>query len=168
MQSAALATAQGPGVVRGVARAVDWMRNGNRPRLRGSIKSHPKETASLGRICQFCLEEMWADVEAALESLAWQCVRIHRDDILEARGVGPLGTELKRLGDLTLIDAVKQMAVVDQEAGAGSLLAADLGEHQVKAEDLHVGDALAALSVDVDVEQRTVGRFGYGQAARAL
>jgi hypothetical protein len=76
---------------------------------------------------------MRADVEAALESLAGQCVGIHRDDVLEARGLGPRGTEVKGFGDLTLIDAVKQMSVVDQEAGAASLLAAHLGKHQESA-----------------------------------
>src|SRR5262249_46879785 len=72
-----------------------------------SIKSHTEETTCLGGVGQFSLQNTRRDVKAMPKSLARQDVRIHRYNVLEAPGLGPFGSELERLGDLTLIDAIK-------------------------------------------------------------
>src|SRR3546814_1679659 len=97
---------------------------------------------------------MVPDPEARFEPLLGKNVGIHRHDVLETGGLGALGAKLQGFGNLTLIDAIEQVTVVQQEAGPAALLPADLGEHQIEAEDLHVGDALAPLPVAMDVELR--------------
>jgi hypothetical protein len=75
---------------------------------------------------------------------------------------------LERLGDLALIDAVEEMAVVNKEAGSASLPQADFGQHEIEAEDLHVGDALAPLPIDMDLELGTTAGLGNRKASGLL
>ena len=107
--------------------------------------SNPGLKPSLGRASEFIVTMYW-----------------------NPAGFGALGPELKGLGDLALIDAIEEVAVVQQETGTAALLQADLGEHQVEAEDLHIGDALAPLAVDMDVELRAAAGLGDGEAAGLL
>jgi hypothetical protein len=44
-----------------------------------------------------------------------------------------LGAKLKRFRNLTLVDAIEQMAVVDPKTRPPALLVAQLGQHHIKA-----------------------------------
>ena len=111
---------------------------------------------------------MVLDPEASSEPLLGKNIGIHRHDVLETSGLGTLGAKLKGFGDLSLVDAIEQVAVVQEKAGPATLLQADFGEHQVEAEDLHVGDALTPLPIDMDVELRPTACLGDGEASGFL
>lgn len=87
---------------------------------------------------------MAIEVEAGAECVAGHLILVHRDDVLKTEALGPFGAELEGLGGLAAVDAVEQVAVVDQEAWTDAPLAAELHEHHVEAEDLHLADTLAA------------------------
>jgi hypothetical protein len=111
---------------------------------------------------------MILNVEAKSEAFPRQSIRVHGHNILEADGFRSFGAELPGLGHLAFVDPIKQMAVMKQKAGTAALFQADFGEHQVEAEDLHVGDAFAPLSIDIDVELRAASGFGDREAAGLL
>ena len=76
-----------------------------------------------------------------------------------------ISAKLQGFGNMTLVDAVEKMAVMDQESRPQASSRCKLRQHQIEAEDLHVGDALAALSVDADIDRGTVGCCAHCQAA---
>ena len=84
---------------------------------RSSSETQSKETAIVNGICDACWQDMIVDIEAALETLGRNGVRVHRHDVLEAKVFGFFRTKLKRFSNLTFVHTIEKMAIVDQEAG---------------------------------------------------
>lgn len=55
---------------------------------------------------------------------------------------------MRAFGDLAFVDAVVEMAVVDEEVRAASVTVGQDGKREVEAEDDHAGDAAAVVAVD--------------------
>ena len=98
-------------------------------------------------------------VETARKPFRGHSIGIHGDDVLKTASFSSFCTKLERLGHLPLVNAIKEMAVVDKEFWPTPMSGTDLGQHQVKAENLHIGNALAALPGNVNFELRPVGRI---------
>ena len=107
-------------------------------------------------------------IESSCEPFGRHRIGVHRDDVLKAILVRTLRAQLERFGHLPFVDAVEQVAVMNQKTRPTPLLRANPRQHQVKAEDLHVRDSLTALAGDMHLELRSAGRVRDGQASRAF
>src|SRR3546814_3246351 len=61
--------------------------------------------------------------------------------------------QLQRLCHLSLVDPIKQMTVMNQEAGADTPSSCEFSHHQIEAKYLHIGDALATLAINADIDR---------------
>lgn len=67
-------------------------------------------------------------------------------------------------GLLTVVHAIEDLAVMEDEAWIGVPISPELSQHEVEAEELHLLYALAALTLDVHVEREAAsGGEGYLQ-----
>src|SRR3546814_9461602 len=57
---------------------------------------------------------------------------------------------------------------MNQEAGADTPSSCEFSHHQIEAKYLHIGDALATLAINADIDLRTVGRRTDRQTSRLL
>ena len=86
-------------------------------------------------------------------------VFIHRHDVLKTKFLRNLRTQAQGADHLPAVNTVEQVAVMDQEAGSYLPLVAQAHKHHVEAEDLHVLDALAALTLHRKLEDWTIRGF---------
>jgi hypothetical protein len=82
------------------------------------VETQAERPTSVGRVGEFGVHEVRRDIRPAPKAVLWKSIGIHRHDVLEASCFRPLGAKLERLGDLPLVDAIEQMAVMDEEPGA--------------------------------------------------
>src|SRR3972149_3498503 len=105
-------------------------------------ETESKEAAVFLGIGQRDGQHMFPEVET-VNLLLERIVFVHRNDVLEAQFFRGFGPDLQGADNLAAIDAIEEVAVVDQESGAYATLGAETHEHHVEAENLHVLDALA-------------------------
>ena len=67
-----------------------------------------------------------------------------------------LRSYVERLSDLSFIDTIEHMAVVDQNFGANSASGTQTHEHHVETENLHVLYASATIALNLDFQLQTV------------
>lgn len=77
-----------------------------------------EKPTGLNFISQSCWIHECSDVKVLTKPVLWHCIGVHDDDILKADTGCMVGTKLQSLRNLTFIDAIEQMAVMDKEAGA--------------------------------------------------
>ncbi len=94
--------------------------------------------------------------EEAIRDRGWQVVRVHGDDVLETMQRRDLIRKCEPASYLPLVDSIEEMAVMDQKARPNPPFDTDLRNEDVKAEHLHVVDALA-LPASIEIEK--VGPF---------
>lgn len=63
-----------------------------------------------------------------------QIVAVHRHDVLELLLSGDVCGELERFGDLAFVDAVEEVAVVDEKVRAAAVAVGEDGTGEVEAE----------------------------------
>jgi hypothetical protein len=86
-----------------------------------SSEPHPEQTAVVDGICDACLQDVVENVEAAAESLRGNGVGVHGDDVLKSQTLSFLGAELQGFGDLSFVDAVEEMTIVNAGAAETAL-----------------------------------------------
>ena len=79
----------------------------NKAAVRDSLKVQTEKPPGVDGVGKAYSNDVIMNSEVAIEAFGGQGIRIHRDDVLEAARGSPACTELKGLGYLSLIDAIK-------------------------------------------------------------
>src|SRR3989344_981495 len=134
------------------------------PRL---AEPNAEQDAFVGGVGQARGKHMVVEVKAGDRFLEG-VVFVHRHDVLKTKLLLNLRAKAQGADHLSAVNAVEQVAVMDQEAGPYLPLVAQAHKQHVEAENLHVLDALAALALHRKLEHRPVGGFVDGHAAGRL
>ena len=84
---------------------------------------------------------------------------------MKAEFFGSFRTDFECLGDLSSINTVEKMAIVNEKSRTNSSLRAKAHEHHVEREYLHVLDSFASRALDVELENWSVFRLYYSKTA---
>ena len=81
---------------------------------------------------------------------------IHGDDVLKPEFFRYISANFQGTDNLTTIHTVEEVAIVNKEAGTDAALGAEVHEHYIEAEYLHVLDAFAARTLHRKLKLGTI------------